>query len=317
MAPRNSALRRVLRQVRAAWLKPLSDALAVDHEATIREIQHVRLALANLQADRARAASTLREAEFRGFSQFGEDGAIQWLLAHVPMVDQSFVEFGVEDYRESNTRFLLERGGWRGLILDPGTDHIRFLRESGLAARAAIDAQQAFVTVENINKLLNGQPYDLGLLSVDIDGMDYWVLAAIRDIRPRVVVCEYNSLFGPVAPVSVPYQPQFDRRTAHHSMLYFGASISALEHWGRTNGYRLVGSTIQGVNAFLVRHDVAGDLPDLSGHEAWVKTSVRQARDADGSLTYLADFEAQQRLIGDLPLVDVVTGRSMRVGDLP
>lgn len=269
-----------------------------------------------MQAERARAAATLREAEFKAYSQFGEDGVIQWLLARVPIADRSFVEFGVEDYSEANTRFLLEHDEWHGLILDIGSDHIRFIEQEALAWRLAIDARTAFITAENINGILEGQPADLGLLSVDIDGMDYWVLSEISAVRPRIVICEYNSLFGPTAAVSVPYSPDFDRRTAHYSTLYFGASISALTHWAHQHLYRLVGSTSQGVNAFFVRDDVAGDLPALTGPEAWVETPIRQARDESGVLTYLGGHRAQRQLIGAMPLVDVITGAPLTVGDL-
>ena len=256
------------------------------------------------------------EAAFRAYSQFGEDGVIQWLIARVPIASRNFVEFGVEDYRESNTRFLLEHDGWSGLILDAGTAHIRFVRSTDLAWRGVIDARSTFVTAENINELLSDQPVDTGLLSVDINGMDYWVLSAISVIRPLIVVCEYNSLFGPDAAVTVPYEPTFDRTAAHHSTLYFGVSISALAHWAREHGYRLVGGSAEGVNAFMVRDDVAGDLPDLSGHEAWVATPVRQARDASGRLTYLTGLAAQRQVIAGLPLVDVITGSALTVGDL-
>ena len=234
----------------------------------------------------------------------------------MPIASRNFVEFGVEDYRESNTRFLLEHDGWSGLILDAGTAHIRFVRKTDLAWRGVIDARSTFVTAENINELLSDQPVDTGLLSIDINGMDYWVLSAISVIRPLIVVCEYNSLFGPDAAVTVPYEPMFDRTAAHHSTLYFGVSISALAHWARGHGYRLVGGSAEGVNAFMVREDVAGDLPDLSGPEAWVATPVRQARDASGRLTYLTGLAAQRKVIADLPLVDVVTGSALTVGDL-
>ena len=280
------------------------------------DARQARFALASLRARDARSAGSLREAEFRAYSQFGEDGVIQWLLARVPVANRNFIEFGVGDYRESNTRFLLEHDGWSGLILDSGTAHVRFVQETGLAWRGVIDARSAFITAENIGDLLAGQPADTGLLSVDVDGMDYWILSAITTIRPRILVCEYNSLFGPDAAVSVPYRPTFDRTTAHHSTLYFGASISAFAHWAGQHGYRLVGSTAQGVNAFLVRDDVAGDLPSLSGADAWVETPVRQARDEHGTLTYLSGLGPQRRLISDLPLVDVVTGEVLTVADL-
>jgi hypothetical protein len=315
-----------LRRLRDRLFRPMVsrlDALDANQRSLKRSVdaaredaRQARFALASIQALRARDAKSLREAEFKGYSQFGEDGVIQWLIARVPIDSRNFVEFGVEDYRESNTRFLLEHDGWSGLILDGGTAHIRFVQNMGLAWRHVIDAQTAFVTAENIDELLSGQPVDTGFLSVDVDGMDYWILSAISVIRPRIVICEYNSLFGPVAPVSVPYLASFDRTTAHHSTLYFGASISALAHWANRHGYRLVGSTAQGVNAFMVRDDVAGDLPSLSGPEAWVETPVRQARDRGGKLIYLSGLGPQRELIAGLPLVDVTSGSIVSVGDL-
>ena len=317
----------VLRRFRAKLLRPIAaplKALAADQRAMGRtldllreDVRQVRLAVASLRASQARAAATLSDAEFQGYSQFGEDGAIQWLLARVPMASRTFVEFGVGDYHESNTRFLLEHDGWRGLILDRDVRHIRFLQESGLAWRSVIEARSGFITAENINEHLAGMPEDIGLLSVDVDGMDYWVLTAITAVRPRIVVCEYNSLFGPTAAVTVPYDPSFERTAAHHSTLYFGASISALGHWASQRGYRLVGSSAEGVNAFFVREDVAGDLPNLPGAEAWVATPVRQARDAEGRLTYMSGLDRQRALIADLPLVDVMTGSALKVADLP
>jgi hypothetical protein len=315
-----------LRRLRALLLRPL-DARFEAVLANQRSIRHsldalrvdarqTRFAVASIQALHAREAGTLREAEFKGYSQFGEDGVIQWLIARVPIANRNFVEFGVEDYRESNTRFLLEHDGWAGLILDGGAAHVRFVQDMGLAWRGVIEARSAFVTAENINDLLAGQPADTGLLSVDVDGMDYWILSAISAIRPRIVICEYNSLFGPDAAVSVPYLASFDRTTAHHSTLYFGASISALAHWAAEHGYRLVGSTAQGVNAFMVRDDVAGDLPNLTGKDAWVETPIRQARDESGKLTYLSGLGPQRRVIAGLPLVDVVSGAKLSVGDL-
>ncbi len=319
-------LRSPLRRFRDGLFRPVVSRLdaVLANQRSIRygldalreDARQTRFALASIRAEHARAAASLRDAEFKGYSQFGEDGVIQWLLARVPIVNRNFVEFGVEDYRESNTRFLLEHDGWSGLILDAGTAHIRFVQDMGLAWRGVIEARSAFITTDNINELLSAQPSDTGLLSVDVDGMDYWILSAIEVIRPRIVICEYNSLFGPVAAVSVPYAADFDRTAAHHSTLYFGASISAIAHWARGHGYRLVGGTRQGVNAFLVRDDVAGTLPDLSGPDAWVATPIRQARDENGRLTYLSGIAQQRELIADLPMVDVITGARLTVGSL-
>jgi hypothetical protein len=315
-----------IRRFRDRLLSPLNSrldaveagqrALRRSLDATREDAQQTRFAVAALRVRDARAAASLRDAEFKAYSQFGEDGIIQWLLGHVPIASRTFVEFGVEDYRESNTRFLLEHDGWSGRILDAGTSHQQFLRTTGLAWRHVIDAREAFITAENIDELLAGMPKDLGLLSVDVDGMDYWILSAIHSVRPRIVICEYNGLFGPTAAVTVPYRADFDRTAAHPSTLYFGASISALAHWAAEHGYRFVGGTSQGVNAFFVRDDVAGDVPETDPARAWVDPPIRQARDGHGALTLLTGRGPQLALMRDLPLIDVRSGAAVRVADL-
>src|SRR3954471_19467097 len=67
--------------------------------------------------ERARV-STLKDVELRVFSQFGDDGIIQYLVHQLPIENDTFVEIGVEDYTEANTRFLLMRDNWRGLVVD-------------------------------------------------------------------------------------------------------------------------------------------------------------------------------------------------------
>jgi hypothetical protein len=258
---------------------------------------------------------SIAESEFRVFSQFGEDGIIQHLLRHVPIENETFVEFGVEDYRESNTRFLLVHDNWRGLILDGGTAHIEFLHASGLGWRQQIDAVSAFIDTENINRLIRsaGIEGDIGLLSVDIDGNDYWVIEAIDVIAPRILVAEYNSVFGPRAAISVPYDPHFRRSEAHWSYLYWGASIAALMAIADRKGYALVGGNRAGNNVFFVRRDVLGRLPELTPEQAWVPSRFRESRDPQGELSYVSTHEERVRLIGGLPVVDVLRGEPTTV----
>ena len=165
--------------------------------------------------------STLAEAEFKVFSQWGEDGIIQYLVREVPLGRPIFVEFGVQDFTEANTRFLLVNNNWVGLVLDGDVTHVSTIKRSPLYWRYNLKAECAFVTRENINELIrsNGIEGDIGLLSVDIDGNDYWVWQAIDCILPRILVLEYNALFGAAAAVSVPYDAQFARSSAHYSNL--------------------------------------------------------------------------------------------------
>jgi hypothetical protein len=260
----------------------------------------------------------IREAEFRVFSQWGEDGIIQYLISRVTIDRPIFVEFGVESYRESNTRFLLENDHWEGLILDGGTAHLDFLDQGELRWRYTIEARSAFLTVDNINEVIRdgGVEGDIGLLSVDVDGNDYWLLKAIDVVSPRILIVEYNSLFGADATVTVPYRSDFDRRKAHWSSLYYGASLGALDNLARSKGYCLVGCNRAGVNAFFVRSDVVGDLPVLTPESAYVRSRHRESRDLDGILTYLSDQSAKLELIADQTLVDVRTHRSQPIREL-
>src|SRR4030095_9607966 len=132
---------------------------------------------------------------------------IQFLTTRLKINRKTFVEFGVGDYLESNTRFLLINNNWDGLVLDSDPENIERIRRSPLCWRHGLRAASAFITCENINSLIldNGIRRDLGLLSIDIDGNDYWVWQAIDVVSPEIVVIEYNHRFGPDLAVTIPY----------------------------------------------------------------------------------------------------------------
>jgi hypothetical protein len=281
-----------------------------------KELERIRFAIGSLEARHARLSSTMREAEFRAFSQFGEDGVVQWLIARVPIRSDVFVELGTGDYGESNTRFLLEHDNWRGLIIDSGRKHIEYLNRTGLRWRYTVDARSAYVTPENINDLLHEVAGDVGLLSIDIDGTDYWVLKALGVVSPRIVIVEYNSVWGNRRAVSVPASESFDRMKAHWSGLYWGASLYAFCHLLAQRGYRFVGANSAGQNAFFVRDDVAGDLPSVSAQEGWVAARFRDSRDELGRLSYVDSHSDRRAVIAELPLVDVMSGEKLLVSQL-
>jgi hypothetical protein len=242
-------------------------------------------------------------AEFQVFSQWNEDGLIQQLVRHVPIDQPTFVEFGVESYRESNTRFLLEHNNWSGVIFDGGDEHRKFVyEESEIGWRYAIAAHTAFLTRETINEEFRkaGLFRDIGLLSIDVDGNDYWLWEAIDTVSPRIVVCEFNSTFGPDHLITVPYSSEFSHAEAHYSRLYFGASLPALVELGKQKEYRFVGCESHGANAFFVREDVAGNLPSLTASEGWVRSRFRSSRNPAGQLTYVGDHRERLHLIADL-----------------
>jgi hypothetical protein len=284
-----------------------------------QRLDAVRAQIGGLESRLLRSSepTNLRDAEFRVFSQFGEDGIIQYLIQRVPIENEVFVEFGVEDYSESNTRFLLAHDNWRGLVMDGGGAHEAFLARTGLDWRHDIQGKTAFVDRDNINGLIRsaGIEGDIGLLSVDVDGNDLWVLEAIDVVSPRILVVEYNSNFGPEAAVTVPYDPRFERDRAHWSHLYWGASLAALDRVARHKGYVLVGGNSAGNNAFWVREDVAGALEPVSVEHAYAVSRFRESRDESGELTHVGPREARLRLIRDQPLWDVEAERTVMVAE--
>lgn len=257
-----------------------------------------------------------RGHEFKVYSQWGEDGIIDYLCRTISIPVKSFVEFGVENYTEANTLFLLKHRHWRGLVIDGSANNIESIRRGTVFWRYDLQACEAFITRDNINDIItqNGLSGELGLLSVDIDGNDYWVWEAINCVQPAIVVCEYNSLFGPTAKISTPYKPDFYRTTAHASNMYYGASISALNYLAESRGYRLVAGNSDGNNIFFIREDLLGRLLVQTPEEAYVRAGFREARSHDGRVELLS-FESRQQAIGDLPVVQVDTGRQIALKD--
>ena len=123
-------------------------------------------------------SKNIQDYEFKVFSQFGDDGIIQFLIKKAQIINKYFIEFGVEDYSESNTRFLLMNNNWSGFIMDGSRETVDKIIKQPYFWKYDLQAIQAFVTKKNINELIGQtgwQVGDIGLLSIDIDGNDYWV----------------------------------------------------------------------------------------------------------------------------------------------
>jgi hypothetical protein len=249
----------------------------------------------------------LMSAEYRVFSQWGEDGIIQALQRQLPIERKIFVEFGVQNYTESNTRYLLTNNNWSGLVLDGSAEFIAYIRNDPIYWQYNLKAECSFITRENINTIIHqaGVSGEIGLLSIDIDGNDYWVWREIAVVRPAIVVCEYNARFGPERAVTIPYRPDFVREKAHFSNIYYGASLRALYQLSKRKGYAFVGCNSAGNNAFFVRSDLlAGSrIKELTVEQGFVPNRFRESRTRDGQLAFLS-VEAERELLDSLPLVD-------------
>lgn len=260
--------------------------------------------------DRDNPSPDLRDHEFKVFSQWGEDGIIQFLTRVIEVPNRTFIEFGVGDFSESNCRYLMEKDDWKGFVLDGSGRDIRRLRGFPFFWKHQLEAVEAFLTRENIEGLLarSGFPADLGLLSIDVDGIDYHLLEAITAFTPRILVCEYNPVFGGERKITVPYDPAFRRTEKHFSNLYFGASLGAIAWLAERKGYALVGTNSTGSNAFFVRRDlVDGRLRALTVGEAYAPSLARESRDRRGALTFVGG-EDRLALIRGLPVLEVEKG---------
>jgi hypothetical protein len=257
-----------------------------------------------------------RKVGFKVFSQWDEDGIIQYLISKLPVKNHTFIEFGVENYQESNTRFLLMNDHWQGLVLEASSGDIEHIRKDPIYWQYDLQAKNAWITRSNIDSLLStaGFDKDVGLLSIDVDGNDYWIWDALSSVRPRIVIVEYNSLFG-IKPVVVPYREDFDRTKAHFSRLYYGSSLGALNCLAKRKGYILLGSNVWGHNAFFVRSDVAGNFRPVAPEQAYVASKFRESRGRDGRLTYLRDKD-RITPICEMPLFNVETGYEVMVKDV-
>jgi len=276
--------------------------------------------MASWQVRARKIIANIQEVEFRVSSQWGQDGIIDWLIerAGIPFTAQTFIEFGVDTYRQSNTRFLLQNRNWRGLIMDGHPAVNDAVKRDGLAWRYDLTVRAAFITRENINDLISDAGFggEIGLLSIDIDGSDYWVWEALHSVHPIICICEYNAVFGDVHPICTPYDQHFSRRKAHPSNLYFGASIAAIRSLAAKKGYRFVGTNSAGNDAFFVREDYAGRFVERSLQTVQSLPSLfRESRDESGRNNYIGGVQRLQQIAG-LPVIQVETGDIITLGEL-
>jgi hypothetical protein len=199
----------------------------------------------------------LTAAEAQVFSQNGEDGVIAEILDRVGVQEQFFVEFGVGKGRVGNCLLLADVLAWSGLFIECDSPSFASL-SAKYRHNARVSTVQAMVTTDNINRLFTdgGCPQDVDVVSIDVDGQDYWLWEALTCVRPRIVVIEYNSGL----PADDELVEPRGRADGWDNTDYFGASIGALVRLGRAKGYTLAHQEMAGVNAFFVRDDLLDEL---------------------------------------------------------
>lgn len=259
--------------------------------------------------------SCLGDVEFSVFSQWGDDGIIQWLISNLELPNKTFIEFGVANYRESNTRFLMMNNNWSGFVMDGAESNVAQIINSEYYWRYNLSLKTAFIDIENINSLLLLSKFEkeVGILHIDLDGNDYWIWKEINVISPIIVILEYNSVFGIDRPITIPYDKNFYRTHAHYSNLYAGASLRALHQLSADKGYAFIGCNSAGNNAYFVRKDKLNDcVREVPLEKGYVISNFRESRGKDGSLTYLNGSNRIETIRG-MPIYNIDTKQIERL----
>lgn len=223
---------------------------------------------------------------FKVMSQTDEDGFLWYLLSVIGVETCISVELCAGTGEECNTANLLVNHGWHGLLVDGDSENV----SRGTQLYCADPRTRVFppvfecawLTRDNINDVVEtaGFTGTVDVLSLDVDGVDWWLWDALEVIVPRIVVVEYQDILGPTRSWTVPYSDDF--RADAYPMpggfpSFAGASLNAFIKLGRRKGYRFVGSNTLGYNAFFVREDLADALgPAADPAASFEHPKVRQ-----------------------------------------
>lgn len=264
--------------------------------------------------------SKLSDAEVTVFSQWGEDGILDYLCDITSLDRPTILELGAGNFEECNSRFLVENRFANSVLVDARDDLTSTVIKDSSYWKTHMLAINSWITPETINEIQRQAADFLGnidIVSIDIDGNDYWVLQEFDLSSVSIVIAEYNPLFGAELPVTVPRNDSFVRGVAHYSNLYYGVGLRAWVEFFRDKGFVLAGTNKVGSNAFFIREHQLSNLhfapsADLNSYINW---GVRESRSKDGRLSFLSG-KSRLNEIGNLEVLDVVTGSILRVESL-
>ena len=235
----------------------------------------------------------LTEAEVKIFSQNGEDGIIDYLANKLKLNEKNFVEIGVGNYRESNTRFLYNKYHPKGLIVDYIDDMEKKVKPFVNLWKGDLRICNKQINSENIIDTLDQNcDYEIDIFSIDIDSIDYWIIEKLNNNISKIFVAEYNPVFGSELEVTVPNISGFERSKYHYSNLCYGMSLRALINLMDKKGYYFVGTNLQKINAFFISKNFKKEEffqnIKIQGLDNYVNSNIRDSRDKNYNLSYLS-----------------------------
>lgn len=260
-------------KIKHFFLKPLFYALHRTNRVNIKllELQSQiaqQTLVSNYQVSSYLGTPSLKlhQIGFKQFSENLEDGILLYIFSRIGTINRKCVEIGCGYGAECNTANLILNHNWHGLLIDKGKEETDYAREYYFQKKnmkyGSPIIKDAHITRDNINTILKDSGFqgEIDLLSIDIDGTDYWIWKAVEVINPRVVLVEVQCIWGSQVSVTVPYSDKFEAGFIDGYGIYSGASLSAFQKLAAKKGYRFVGVENRGYNVFFVRNDISEKL---------------------------------------------------------
>ena len=212
----------------------------------------------------------------------------------------NFIEIGVGDYRESNTRFAYNRFHPKGLIIDCIEDMKKKVKPHVNLWKGDLRICNNFINSNNINEILKKNcDFNVDVFSLDIDGIDYWIIQKLKKNISKIFIAEFNPVFGPKLKVTVPNIDDFDRTNYHYSNLCYGMSLSALIDIMKEKNFYFVGTNLQKMNAFFVSNDFNKknffENLEIKSLENYTNSNIRDGRDINNELNYLSGLRKKSK----------------------
>ena len=250
----------------------------------------------------------LNQVYFKVFSQDYEDGIIKFLLKILNITNVRFVEIGTQDYSESNTRYIFETMRCEGLIIDPTPNLKNKIKSFMRLWKNNLKIHNDYINANNINQILKENNFEknIDLFSLDIDGIDYWVLEKIPDQISKIFIIEYNPYFGSDKEVVTPNIEKFDRFNYHPSGICWGASLKSIIKLMEKKGYKFIGSNELNCNSFFVRNDLIKkikiDFPNTDNLSKFTDYKFNVAQKINNNLQNLDEI---QHILDDIEVFDL------------
>jgi hypothetical protein len=299
--PMRTAIKKLAYRGRDFLNATITENIRSTHHDTVSQLQ-LKLTYRTLAASGA-VLPNLKQVGFKSFSQTDEDGILLYIFSIIGAANMTCVEICAGTGIECNTANLLINHGWHGLLVDGNEVAVKtgqaFYQQNPSTKVYPPVFVHSWITRGNVNEVLskNGFEGEIDLLSIDLDGVDYWIWDAIEVIRPRVVAVEYQDIIGPDRSLTVPYSDDFNAYVYPKTSgmpNFCGASLPAFVKLARKNGYRLVGCNRLGYNAFFVLNPYGErDIPEIDIRECFTHPKV------------LWGMKERYPTVKDLPWVEV------------